>query len=136
MLSSGNQCHAILKKIRELFIPEHLKPFEDILFTLKQVHHISNQQTLPHDYPEVLDTFRHSWYKLKLTFQISTTPKMHIILDPLEDYFNDTGLTLIKVTDEMVESCHQYLHKRLLNSYNLTKDVNNPSHHNTSAIVF
>ena len=38
---------------------------------------------------------------------ISTTPKIHINLDHVEDYSNNVGLTLFKVTDNMVESCHQ-----------------------------
>ena len=53
---------------------------------------------------------------------------MHILLDHLEDYFDDTGLTLIKVSDEIVESCHQYLNNRLTKSYALTKDLSNPNH--------
>ena len=53
---------------------------------------------------------------------------MHILLDHLEDYFDETGLTLIKVSDEIVESCHQHLNKRLTKSYALTKDLSNLSH--------
>ena len=92
-----------------------------------------------------MDEFRDSWYQLKSLTNISTTPKIHIILDHFEDYFDDVGMTLIKVTDEMIESCHQYLHKRLMRSYMLTKDVTNPSHgdrlfravrhHNSSAVT-
>ena len=38
---------------------------------------------------------------------ISTTPKIPFNLDHVEDYSNDFGLTLFKVTDNMVESYHQ-----------------------------
>ena len=38
---------------------------------------------------------------------ISTTLKIPFNLDHVEDYSNDFGLTLFKVTDNMVESYHQ-----------------------------
>ena len=82
---------------------------------------------LPHNYVEVLDKFSSSWQCLKDKFGISTTPKLHIILDHLEDYFNETNMTLLRTSDEVVENMHQFVFKRLMKGYNV-KDISNPSH--------
>ena len=140
---AGNQCRAILRNIKNLEIPVELNHFENFLVALHKLYITCNQQFMSHN-PKIIDMFRMSWYKLQEKTGISTTPKIHIILDHVEDYFNDVGLTLFKVTDEMVESCHQYLHKRFMKSYFITKDLSNSSHgdrlyravrhHNSSAI--
>ena len=51
-------------------------------------------------------------------------------MDHLCDYFDDTGITLKKVTDELIESCHQYVHKRLTRGMYLVKDVTSDAHGN------
>ena len=45
--------------------------------------------------------------QIYLMIGISTTPKIHINQDHVEDYSNNVCLTLFKVTDDMVESYHQ-----------------------------
>ena len=53
---------------------------------------------------------------------------MHIILEHLMDYLDETGLSLVKTSDELIENMHQYLHKLLLKSFYKVKDVTNPNH--------
>ena len=74
-----------------------------------------------------MDKFSSSWQSLKDKFGISTTPKLHIILDHLEDYFNETNRTLLRTSDEVVENMHQFVFKRLMKGYNV-KDISNLSH--------
>ena len=123
----GNQCRKILNNINKLNIPNHLREYKDTLICLKALHIVCNSQFLPHNYIEVLDKFSSSWSNLKNKFNVSTTPNIHIILDHLEDYFNETPLTLLKTSDEIVESMHQVVFKRLMKGYNV-KDVKNPTH--------
>ena len=109
-------------------IPEAFKEFSDVFLALRSLHQMCNQQLLPHDYYRVIDNFRTSWYTLTNEYDISTTPKIHILLDHLEDYFYQTNMTLIKVTDKLCENMHKYLSKRLVQSMYHVKDVSNPNH--------
>ena len=127
IIISGNQCRALLKSLHKLNIPDSFQEFTDVLYALRNLHHLCNQQFLPHNYPKVIDEFREKWYKLTEEYDVTTSPKIHILLDHLEDYFDVTSTTLIKTTDELVENMHQYLHKRLIKSFYLVNDVTNPS---------
>ena len=94
---------------------------------LQSLHIVCNSEVLPHNFIEVLDKFSSSWFNLKKKFNISTTNKIHIILDHLEDYFCETNMTLLKTSEEVVESMHQAVYKRLMKGYNV-KDITNPNH--------
>ena len=109
----GNQCRALLRKIEYLQIPDCFKEFKDVFLAIKDIHTLSNQPILSCNYHKVIDNFRQAWYRLRSTYTISTTPKIHILLDHLEDYFDETDMTLLNVLDELVENMHQFLHKRL-----------------------
>ena len=87
-----------------------------------------NQQLFPHNYQEVIDQFRLAWFALTGKYNISTTPKIHILLDHLEDYFDLTNMTLIKVTDKLCVNMHQHLGKKSIISMYFVKDVLNPNH--------
>ena len=118
----GNQCRNILKNIKKLEIPNELKEFENFLFNLKVIYKVSNSQLLPHNYCQVIDNFSESWLKLSTKYKLSTTPKIHIVLHHLCDYFDETNLTLVKVSDEIVENCHQLFHKRFVKGF-VVKDL-------------
>ena len=124
----GNQCRSLLKKIEELDIPDCFQEFKDVFIEIRNLHYLCNQQVLSSNYQKVIDDFRSSWYKLTDEYNISTTPKIHILLDHLEDYFDESNMTLIKATDELVENMHQFLAKRLSRSLYLVKNVSNPAH--------
>ena len=42
---------------------------------------------------------------------IDINNKLHIIFDNLQDYYDNTNLSLIKTGDELIESMHQYVDK-------------------------
>ena len=69
---------------------------------------------------------------MRYKYGISTKPKIHIILDHLEDYFNETEMSLLKTTGEIVEGFHQLVNKRLSKAY-FVKDLSNP--HNGERLV-
>ena len=48
-------------------------------------------------------------------------------MDYLCDYFDETNLTLVKVSDEVIESCHQLFNKKLLKGFRV-KDLSHPAH--------
>ena len=48
--------------------------------------------------------------KLIGKFRVSTPPKVHILLDHLEEYFDITNVTLLKTSDQLIE--HIYINKR------------------------
>ena len=99
-----------------------------ILAMMKKGGHITcNSQVLPHNYCEVIDNFTRSWCNLSTKFNLSTTPKIHILTDHLCDYFDDSDLSLIKVTDEIIESSHQLFNKTMNKGYKV-KDLSNPAH--------
>lgn len=123
--SPGIQCRKLLDLLE---IPDGFSEFYDTLKAVKELHKMCNKQLLPHDYQEVIDKFRSAWYNLTEEWDISTTPKIHILLDHLEDYFDLTNMTLIKVTDELCENMHQFVSKRLMKSFYYVKDVSNPNH--------
>ena len=118
-----------MKKLDLLGIQENFKEFYDVLNALKALHIMCNKQLLPHNYQEVIDEFKTAWYALVEEYpNVSTTPKIHILLDHLEDYFDLTNITLRKVTDELCENMHQFLARRLVRSMYYVKDVSNPNH--------
>ena len=124
----GNQCRAILKKVHLLEIPPVFEEFKDVLLRINQLYHLCNEQLLRGDYHKVIDSFRSAWYNLVDEYDISTTPKIHILLDHLEDYFENCNVTLIKTSDELTENMHQVLNRRLMRSLYFVKDVLNPAH--------
>ena len=97
------------------------------LLDLKALHITCNSQVLPQNYCEVIDNFTRSWCNLSTKFNLSTTPKIHILTDHLCDYFDDSDLSLIKVTDEIIESSHQLFNKTMNKGYKV-KDLSNPAH--------
>ena len=82
---------------------------------------------LPHNYCEIIDNFSKSWFNLSVKLNLSTTPKVHILTEHLCDYFDDSSLTLIKVTDEIVESSHQLFNKTISKGYKI-KSLSSTTH--------
>jgi hypothetical protein len=110
-----------------LKILDYLSGYKDVLISLRYLHIVCNTELLTHNYSEVLDQFSSSWFKLKEKCNISTTPKIHIILDHLEDYFDETQLSLLQTSDEIIKNMHHVVHKRLMRGYNV-KYLSNPKH--------
>ena len=95
----------ILNNIKEKKIPNHLNEYRTVLSNLRNLLFLCNSDYLPHNYIEVLYKFFSSWFKLRNRFNISTTPKINIILHHLEDYFDDAELTLKQCTEEFINLC-------------------------------
>ena len=125
--NAGYQCRLLLENINKLHIPESLVEFKSALKDLKALHVTCNSQVLPHNYCEIIDNFSRSWFNLSVKFNLSTTPKVHILTEHLCDYFDDSSLTLIKVTDEIVESCHQLFNKTISKGYKI-KSLSSTTH--------
>ena len=53
---------------------------------------------------------------------------IHIIMDHVEDYVLLTGKALGKVSDQIVESCHSALNKRLVSSGYHRKNLETDAH--------
>ena len=95
----------ILNNIKKTKIPNHLNEYRTVLSNLRNLLFLCNSDYLPHNYIEVLYKFFSSWFKLRNRFNISTTPKINIILHHLEDYFDDAELTLKQCTEEFINLC-------------------------------
>ena len=112
----GNQCRAILKSVHKLNIPKELVEFKNVFIAIKKLCKLVNAEVLSSSYHKVIDNLWKSWYDSSVKFRVSTTPKIHIILDHLEDYFDETNTTPRVTSDELCENMHQFLHKRLIRS--------------------
>ena len=75
----GNQCHVIMKRIHRLDIPSEFYDYKDTLIALRKLYNICN--SVIHNYVKVINDFSCYWYKLTQKHNVSTTPKVHIILE-------------------------------------------------------
>ena len=87
---------------------------------------VSHSQLLSLNHCEVINNFTESCVKLASKFKLSTTSKLHIIIGNLCNYFDETNLTLVKASDEIVENCHQLFNKRWIKGFAV--DLSNPAH--------
>ena len=126
----GNQCRKILKNIENLNIPTELNPFKNALKSLYTLVKLCYKQELPEEseYSSIINHFKSDYLVLVRHFNVSVSNKLHIIFDHLKDYFDGTKLSLVKTSDELIESMHQFVHRRLVRSGYHVKDVLNPLH--------
>ena len=66
-------------------------------------------------------------HELASKFKLSTTPKLHTVIDHLCNYFDETNLILVKASDEIVENYHQLFSKKLKKWF-AAQDFSNPIH--------
>ena len=62
---------------------------------------------------------------LKDKFAVSITNKMHIITTHVPEYIEETRLSLGQTSDQIIESSHQYVNKRFMDSNYFVKNVEN-----------
>ena len=62
---------------------------------------------------------------LFVKFNIDMSNKLHLIFDHLQVYHDNNNLSLIKTGDELIESMHQYVDKRMQKSNYMVKDYLN-----------
>ena len=82
----------ILNKTPQLKIPEHLSAFTTALCKLRKLFILVNNEFLPCNYHQIIDEFTCAWCVLWNNFNVSITPKVHIIMDHLADYFDLTNM--------------------------------------------
>ena len=58
---------------------------------------------------EVLTNFNKNWTSLRNKFDLNESLKIHLIKDHMYDYFELTGQTLLRVSDETTEATHSAL---------------------------
>lgn len=85
-----------------------------------------SNEIIPENYAFIINRFANAWFVLSDKFNLSTTPKMHIILDHIEEYYSENNISLVKTSDQLIENMHQYTHKRMLHSNYYVKHVENP----------
>ena len=61
-------------------------------------------------------------------FNLTLTPKFHIIESHLKFYFQRTGKSLGFYTDQVVEAMHQFTDRRLTRSNYVVKDIQSDIH--------
>ena len=86
-----------------LFWPEHLRNI-NLLHTLVNSHNL-NLDTIK----SVIAQMRRIFIKLHKKFHLSESLKLHIIFSHYVEYFELTGHTLLKYTDEVTEAVHSQL---------------------------
>ena len=74
------------------------------------MHTLVNSHTLSLDtIKAVIAQMRRTFIKLHTTFHMSESLKLHIIFSHYVEYFELTGHTLLKYTDEVTEAVHSQL---------------------------
>ena len=104
-----------------------INPYFDNIDPIYLPSPTQNTINCSYNYCKLIDDFTLCWIKVAKKFNLSTTPKVHIIIDHLCDYFDETELPLIKTSDEIVENCHQQFNRRMQQGYKI-KNLSNPAH--------
>ena len=90
--------------------------YDDHLLFIEHLRNINLLHTLVNSHTLSLDTIkaviaqmRRTFIKLHTTFHMSESLKLHIIFSHYVEYFELTGHTLLKYTDEVTEAVHSQL---------------------------
>ena len=77
---------------------------------IAKVHEVATIRVLDIDVAkEVLTNFDVNWTNLRDKFDLNESLKIHLIKDHMYDYFELTGQTLLRVSDEVTEAAHSAL---------------------------
>ena len=91
-------------------IGDQNKEFITHLKDIAKVHEVATRKSLDIDLAkEVLTNFNENWQVLRNKFDLNETLKIHLIKDHMFDYFELTGKTLLRVSDEITEAAHSAL---------------------------
>merc|ERR1719186_816507 len=78
---------------------------------LKEVYRIAHTKDVDPNHREIVKKFENSVMILHKEYKVPITPKLHIIIDHSPEFFDYTGKTLRKRTDQTVESTHSKFDK-------------------------
>jgi hypothetical protein len=130
----GNECNKILKNLNLL-----RKTLLEIDIVAKVIKAMKTFQAFSEaccgikptkNWENSIENFSQAWLKLNVEHGVSVPNKVHIIIDHVFDYISKTGKWLGRVTDQVVESCHNALNKRLTSSNYWVKNVDSVLHEN------
>ena len=104
----GPECHKLLRKLSELreYLPEELHTFVDMFQDIKEVYTISHAKEVVENHRKLTEKFETRWLSLMTSFGLKMPVKVHIIAEHLSEYFELTGRTLLKSSDQFVEAAH------------------------------
>ena len=108
----GNECLKILKNVEKLeqIVNNHeFKPFIDAIWFIRLIDELVNKQEFEPQIREVIRAFKDTYIILMNNFHITMTNKIHIICDHLPDYLEESEKTLLKTSDQTIESTHSKL---------------------------
>ena len=111
----------------KLQIPLLLKPFECALYALADLVKMCYKEELPMDYTKIINKFKKYYMILIVKFNVNISNKIHTIFDHLQDYYDNTGPSIIK-TEMNWLSMHQYVDKRMHKSNYMVNDCLNLCH--------
>ena len=92
-------------QLRE-YLPVHHHSFIDILESVNEVYTISLETVVNKGRKKITEKFKKLWKVAMEKHGITMPLKVHIISHHLSDYFELTGTTLRKVSDQVVEAAH------------------------------
>ena len=85
--------------------------FVQALRDLKDVNTLAHAQTLDPNYRDIVMKLENSVNQLHEQFKMPITPKLHIVLKHLPEYFQLKGKTLLKKSDQTIEATHSKFDK-------------------------
>ena len=108
---AGPECKKVLRKLQPLreYLPVELHCFIDILDSINEVYTISHEKVVNNNHKDITSNFEQCWKLAMVRFGITMPVKAHIIAHHLSDFFELTGATLRKCSDQVVESAHHKL---------------------------
>ena len=129
---NGNELKKIMKEIPKLEsnknFPEDLKVFTKTFQYILNLDKGVSGRKLATNYEALIDQYCSSVHLLNDKFNLTFTPKFHIIESHLKFYFQQTGKSLGFYTDQLIEAMHQYVDKRLTRSNYVVKDITSDIH--------
>ena len=85
---------------------------------------MAHKKEVVENHRDIVKKLEDSVMELNKEFKVPVTPKLHIIFEHLPEYFELTGKTLRKKTDQTVESTHAKLDKFIRShNYQLEKSI-------------
>ena len=114
----GNEINKMLENINDLeeLLDENYIDYIEGFKSIKELNeHVSGKE-LNSDYSEVIDRFTLNFLALNTNHRVSVTPKVHIIMEHLKDYCQETGNALGACSDQTIEAVHQLVHSRFSRS--------------------
>ena len=103
------------------------KPFTDAIWIINLIDELINKPEFEPEIRELVNSFKSCYTILMNEFKITMSNKIHIICDHLPDYLEENKKTLLKTTDQTIESTHSKLDSFLKTHGYFRKNMDDPS---------